>query len=250
MPRTHSYSIKENDLILDAVAASFGRTYTLKVKDMPAEDKPREKLVAQGPRALSTQELIAIVLGTGTKKEGVLEIAARIANEYGEKTLAHQDDAEKMAADLDIPLHHAGQIVAVSELGRRFFEKKQGRAAIIRTPQEVYDYVADMRDLPKEHLRGIYLNAHHLVIHEETISIGTVASSMVHPREVFKPAIEYGAAGIILVHNHPSGILTPSDSDVEITRQIVAVGKMMGINLIDHVIVAKDGFQSVEVNYE
>ena len=246
----HSYSIKENDLILDAVSNSLGRTYTLKVKDLPIEDKPREKLLAHGPRALSTQDLIAVVLGTGTKKEGVLEIAQRIASEYGEKTLAHQDDAQKMSADLDISLFHAAQIVAVSELGRRFFEKKQGRAAIIRTPKEVFDYVADMRDLPKEHLRGIYLNSHHLVIHEETISIGTVTSSMVHPREVFKPAIEYGASGIILVHNHPSGISTPSQSDIEITEQIIVAGKIVGIHVIDHVIVTKEGFQSIQAQYE
>jgi DNA repair protein RadC len=245
-----TYKLKDNDRILDSIATSFGRTYTLKVRDLPNEEKPREKLLSQGPKALATNDLIAIVLGTGNKKEGVLEIASRITKEYGEKTLAHHTDPEKMAEDLNISLNQAMQLVAVSELGRRFFDTKSGRLAVIRTPEDVFNHVVDMRDLPKEHLRGVYLNSHHMVIHEETISIGTIASSVVHPREVFKPAIEYGAAAVILVHNHPSGISTPSQSDIEITRQIVVVGNIVGINLIDHVIVTKDGYQSIEVDYQ
>jgi DNA repair protein RadC len=106
-----------------------------------------------------------------------------------------------------------------------------------------------MRDLPKEHLRGIYLNTHHRIVHDETISIGTINTSITHPREVFKPGIEYGAVAVILVHNHPSGVVTPSEADIEITKQLVTAGKIVGIHLIDHVIVGKDSFASVNVDY-
>lgn len=261
---TTLYRVKDNDVVLDETAfaryvkpASVStptieyatRTYILKVKDLANDEKPREKLLANGPRSLSTQELIAVILGVGNKKEGVLEIASRISKEYGEKALAHQDNAKKMSTDMAISVHHASQLVAASELGRRFFEKRQGKATTIRTPQDVYDYVSDIRSLPKEHLRGIYLNAHHQVIHEETLSIGTATSSIIHPREVFKPAIEYGAVAFVLAHNHPSGIATPSPADIAITEQVIAVGKIIGINLIDHVIVTESGFESIQADY-
>ena len=106
-----------------------------------------------------------------------------------------------------------------------------------------------MQSLPKEHLRGIYLNSHHKIIHDEVISIGTVNSNLIHPREVFKPAIQYGAAAIILAHNHPSGILEPSQADIDITKQLIAVGKIVGINLLDHIIIGKDSFMSIDVDY-
>jgi len=107
----------------------------------------------------------------------------------------------------------------------------------------------DMRNLPKEHLRGIYLNSHHRIIHDEVISIGTINSNMVHPREVFKPAIEHGAAAVILAHNHPSGIVTPSQADIDITNHIIEVGKLIGIPVIDHVVITKNKFISIDVAY-
>ncbi len=106
-----------------------------------------------------------------------------------------------------------------------------------------------MHNLPKEQLRGLYLDTHHKVIHDEVLSIGTINASMLHPREVFKPAIEYGAAALILVHNHPSGVSTPSQSDIQITEQIVLAGKVLGISLLDHVVVTRDSFTSVPVIY-
>jgi DNA repair protein RadC len=106
-----------------------------------------------------------------------------------------------------------------------------------------------MRDLPREHLRGIYLDTHNRVIHDEVISIGTINSNIVHPREVFKAAIEYNAAAIILVHNHPSGVATPSASDIEVTKQIIEAGRIIGINLLDHIVVTHSGFVSIEADY-
>jgi DNA repair protein RadC len=225
------------------------KQYTLKIKDMPSEDKPREKLTKYGPAALSVQELVSILLGSGTKKEDVLSMSSRIIKDYGEKTLAGQTNAEAMAKDLDIPLVKAMQIVACAELGRRFFEKRANGPQTIRTAKDVYEYLYDMRNLPKEHLRGIYLNTHHRIVHDEVISIGTINGNLIHPREVFKPAIEHGAAAVILAHNHPSGIATPSQADIEITKHIIAVGKMIGIPVVDHVIIAKNKFISIDVEY-
>lgn len=245
--QTNLYTLKDNDLILEEGDV---RKYVLKIRDLPNEDKPREKLLKHGPDLLSVKELLAVVLNTGTKKEGVLEMVDRISREYGEKSLAYQKDAKKFAEDLDIPVGKATQIVACFELGRRFYDKKENGLITLRSAKDVYDYLSDMRNLPKENLRGIYLNTHHKVIHDEVISIGTLNSNLIHPREVFRPAIEHGAAAVILAHNHPSGVVAPSDADVEITKKIVATGKIIGIDLIDHVIIGKDKFESIKVNYD
>lgn len=106
-----------------------------------------------------------------------------------------------------------------------------------------------MRDLPKEHLRGLYLDSHYRLIHDEVISIGSLTSNIIHPREVFRPALEYSASAVILAHNHPSGVPKPSEADLAITRQIVEAGKILGISLLDHVIVTKAKFESIPAEY-
>jgi DNA repair protein RadC len=227
-----------------------GKQYILTIRDLEPKDKPREKLLASGPSALTLAELLSVVLNVGTSKEGVLAMAARITKEYGEKSLASKLDAKRLSADLDIPLGKALQVVACVEIGRRLFERNDLGARVVRTARDVYEYAANMRELPKELLRGIYLNAHYKVIHDEVISIGTVDTNIIHPREVFKAALEYSAAAVILVHNHPSGDATPSEADVAVTRQLVEAGKLLGIHLIDHVVVARGGFESVAVDYE
>jgi DNA repair protein RadC len=238
-----TYTLRNNDLLLD------GRKYVLRIRDLPETEKPREKLSTQGPEALKTAELLAIILSVGTVKEDVLSMAHRIIKEYGEHCVTSARDATALATELDIPLGKAQQIVAVMELGRRFFQKNGAGAAVIRTARDVYEYVATMRELPREHLRGLYLNAHYKVIHDEVISIGSIDANIVHPREVFKPALEYSAAAVILVHNHPSGVVTASKEDIEVTEQLIAAGKIFGIDLVDHVVVAKDCFESVPANY-
>jgi DNA repair protein RadC len=243
----NTYSIQNLDKMM---VADVGRQYIYKLRDMPEADKPREKLIANGPKLLSLPELVAVLLNTGTVKEDVLAMATRIVREYGEKSFASFEDPKKISEDLDIPLGKACQIVAASELGRRFFKKPGGRNISIRNAKDVSSYVRDMHDLPKECLRGIYLNNHHQVIHDEVLSMGTTDANLAHPREVFKPAIEYGASAVILVHNHPSGVITPSTADIEITKQLVEAGRVIGINLVDHVIVGRGKFTSVSVNYE
>lgn len=239
------YALQESDLVLD----EQGKKYVLKFRDIPAEEKPREKLIKYGPDVLSVGELVAVVLNVGTTKEDVLSMSQRLLKEYGARAIAHQKDPRKLQQALDIPLHKACQLIACLEIGRRFFQAVNGKPVCIRTPQQVYEYLRDMRDLPKEHLRGLYLNSHYHVVHEEIISVGSITASIVHPAEVFRPALERSASAVILVHNHPSGVVTPSQADIEITTQLVAAGKILGISLLDHIIVTKSKFKSVHVEY-
>ncbi len=236
------------DLVLDNNGQD--KQYVLKLRDLPTNEKPREKLAKYGPSVLSLEELFAIVLNVGTKKEEVLSMSRRVLKEYGDNAIINQKDPKKVSEMLDIPLGKACQIVACFELGRRFFKAQDGKKPItIRTASQVHTYLKDMQELPKEHLRGLYLDAHYQLIHDEVISIGTLTSNIIHPREVFRPALEYSASALILAHNHPSGVSKPSDADIAITRQIVEAGKILGISLLDHVIVAKNKFESVPVEY-
>lgn len=240
------YTRAPETLVLDNQA----KRYVLTIHDLPLEEKPREKLKKYGPKTLSTAELLAVVLGTGTKKEDVLSMSTRVMREYGEKSIMSSTNPEQLVENLSIPEIRATQIVACAELGRRFYKKNSAGSPTIRTASDVFAYVADMRDLPKEHLRGIYLNAHYKVVHDEVISIGTIDTSIIHPREVFRPALEYATAAVILVHNHPSGSTKASEADKAITEQLVAAGKLLGIDLVDHVIVTKSSFASVPVDYK
>ena len=239
------YTRKSTKMVLD----NETKRYVLTIHDIPNEDRPREKLEKHGPGALSTPELLAVVLNTGTVKEDVMSMSSRIMREYGEKSIMSVVSPKKLAEDLDIPSGKASQIVACAELGRRFYKRNDASAPTIRTAADVFEYAKDMRELSKEHLRGIYLNAHYKVIHDEIISIGTVDTNIIHPREVFRPALEYATVAVILVHNHPSGVTTASDADIAITKQLVEAGKLLGIDLIDHVIVTKNFFTSVPVTY-
>ncbi|MDO8575620.1 MAG: DNA repair protein RadC [bacterium] len=247
MEQIQKYVLRDSDLLF---TSNKSKQYILKIRDLPTDDRPREKMLEHGPTILSTSELLAVILGTGTKTEGVLEMSARIMKEYGEKSIISEVNANTLSKNLDIPITKACQIVACGELGRRFYKRQEGGLATIRNANDVYEYLKDMRSLPKEQLRGIYLNTHNKVIHDEVISMGTINSNIVHPREVFRPAIEYGAVAMILAHNHPSGVASPSDKDLEITEQLIKAGKIIGIHLLDHVIVAKEGFISINAKYD
>lgn len=234
------YAIKDHDVIVDAT----DKAYVLRVRDLVVEDRPREKLLADGPDVLTTSELLAVVLNIGTKKEGILTMVSRVAKEYGEKNVAHEKNPRTLSRELKIPLIKACQIVACFELGRRFFQTA-ARSTVIRSARQAYEYLHDMRDLPKEHLRGIYLNSRYKVIHDEVISIGSLTANIVHPREVFRPALEFSAAAVIIAHNHPSGVSTPTREDVLVTEQLRESGKILGIDLLDHLVITKNGFVSV-----
>jgi DNA repair protein RadC len=224
------------------------KPYRLTIRDLPNEQKPREKLDHSGPSALSMAELWAVILSVGTKKEDIMGMSSRILKEYGERSIINEQSPSKLSKTLDIPLGKAQQVIATIEMGKRLFERNPSGAKIIRTAHDVYSYTKNMWDLPKEHLRGIYLDSHYKVIHDEVISIGTIDANIIHPREVFRPALEYAAAAVILVHNHPSGNTEPSEADLIITSQLLEAGKLLGIDLIDHVIVSSKGFQSALTN--
>ena len=240
-----TYAIRPNVRFLDRTY----RDYPITIHDLPSEDKPREKLIASGSSGLSIKELLAIVLVTGTSKENILEMSDRLIRDYGEKSILSERNPTKLSEELDIPIVKACQIVACGELGRRFYDRSESGFVTIRNAKDVFDYFQDMRNLPKEHLRGLYLNSHNRILRDEVISIGTVNSNMIHAREVFRPAIECNAAAVILAHNHPSGEAMPSKEDVDITADLVRAGKLLGISILDHVIITKDSFASVSANY-
>jgi DNA repair protein RadC len=227
-----AYQIKDNDIIMHEAEAP----YVLRFRDIPDEDKPREKLLKAGVKNLSVAELMAVVLGVGTSKEDVLSMAKRVTKEYGEKALMNEYNPETLATALEIPLTKACQIIASFEIGRRYYAKQQG-TVYIRQSKQAYDYLKDMGNLRKEQLRGLYLNSRYQVIHEEIISIGSLTANIVHPREVFQPALEHGAIAVILAHNHPSGRVNPSHADLAITQQLVKAGEILGIDVVDHLII-------------
>lgn len=245
------YTISDVDLItedrslLTQMKNDQNKSYVLRVKDLPEDKKPREKMIKNGPTALTSKELLAAVLGTGTRKEEVLVMASRIFKEYGEKTLASEKNPKNLHKELSVPLGKACQIIACFELGRRFFSNKTNGQNAIRTTKQAFDYLQDMGKLPKEHLRGIYLNSHYRIIHDEIISVGSLTSNVVHPREVFRPAIECSAAAVLVAHNHPSGETKPTASDIAITQQLVKAGEIIGIELLDHLIIAENSCVSI-----
>jgi len=235
------YRINSRDAVIN-----HGRQYKImRVKDMADDEKPRERLILEGAGAMSAAELLAIVLGVGTKKEEVFSMASRLLREYGEKGIAYQKDPRAIEKDLGIPLAKACQIVACFELGRRFYQKKPGGSITIRTAAQAFAYLKDMGQLQKEQFRGLYLNTHYQLIHDEVISIGTLDAALVQPREVFRPALEYSAAAVIIAHNHPSGVLKATKADAEITDKLIEAGKILDIEVLDHLIIGKNKYTSI-----
>ncbi|MDE1975246.1 MAG: DNA repair protein RadC [Patescibacteria group bacterium] len=245
--RKSAYAIPYTALYLDRPAVE--QDYPLMVRDLPREEKPREKLASHGPEALTARELLAVVLQVGTVKEEVMEMADRVVRSYGESGIFSEKDPERLAKEADIPLAKACQIVAIGEFGRRAFEKSETGFTVIRNAKDVFDYLAEMRFQHKESMRGLFLNARNRVIRNEVISIGTVDSNLVHPREVFRSGLESNAVAVVLAHNHPSGDVEPSSQDVEVTKRLIEAGKLIGIRVLDHVIIAKDAFASVKADY-
>ncbi len=233
-------------LIDSGFTLNSGRSYAIpKIKDLPSNERPREKMLERSVNVLNTAELLAIVLGVGTKNEEVLSMTTRLLKEYGEKGIAYLKDPNIMKDNLKLPLNKACQIIACSELGRRFYQKKSGKVMTIKTSKQAYTYLKDMGNLQKEQFRGLYLNTQYQLIHDEVISLGTLDAALIHPREVFKPALEYSAAAIIIAHNHPSGKIKASKVDLEITEKLVAAGKIFDIEILDHLIIGQRKFSSI-----
>jgi len=235
------YKLKVKD-----IKVNHGRAYEIKrVRDMAEGEKPREKMISDGAGSLSLAELLSVVLGVGTKREEVFSMASRLIRVYGEKAIAAQKDPIAIAKDLQIPQVKACQIVACFELGRRLFQKKPGGLVTIRNAAQAFAYLKEMGTLKKEQFRGLYLNNHYQLVHDEVISIGTIDASLVQAREVFRPALEYGASAIIIAHNHPSGVLKASRQDAEITDNLLAAGKILDIEILDHIIIGPNKYLSI-----
>jgi DNA repair protein RadC len=215
-----TYRLPDHDLVFSEPEAG----YVLRVRDMPDTERPRERLLELGPGNLSVAELVAIVWGVGTAKEDVLAMARRTLKEYGDKAISSERNPRRLAEATDIPLTKACQIIAGFELGRRFYASQAGRPAQVRNAKQAYQYLKTMGTSQKEQLRGLYLNSRYQVVHDEVISIGSLTSNVVHPREVFQPAIERGAVAIILAHNHPSGRLEATRHDIQITEKLYNKG--------------------------
>jgi DNA repair protein RadC len=217
-----------------------------KIKNLPPNQQPRERLIEFGAEALSLEELLSIILGTGYKEENVLELSKRIFKDYGPKAITGYQRVEDIMNDFGLPKVKACQVLACFEIGKRIFADNTVEITTIRSPQDVWELVSDMYTLKKEYLRGLYLNIKNQIIHDEIISIGTIDQSIAHPRDIFSPALKYHAAGIIIVHNHPSGDITPSKADIVLTQQLKDIGKLMSIPVLDHIIVSKSGYKSIE----
>ena len=212
----------------------------MKIKDLPKVDRPREKLMAKGAENLKDSELLAILLRTGKAGKNVIEIASQILSKYSKKRLLQMtyQDLVKIGG---IDSAKATTLLAAFELTKRASEVNDTNLPTISNAKDAAAQLTDIRDLKKEHFVVLYLNAKNQLVHKEIISMGTLNANLVHPREVFEPALKHSTAQIIAAHNHPSGDPKPSEDDIEITKRLTEAGKMMGVEVMDHVIVSKNG---------
>ncbi|MDP8227895.1 MAG: DNA repair protein RadC [Candidatus Electryoneaceae bacterium] len=209
-----------------------------------------KRMLLYGPDGLKNQELLILSLQMLTDEKAqslnIETLSQRIIYEYGAKAVCEERSPSRLADMLGISQALACRIVAIFEMGRRFFEEPLTRTPVIRDAEDAYPYLRDMGSLKREHLRGLYLNIKNRLIHDEIISIGTLGGTPIHPREVFAPALEYAAYTVILAHNHPSGDLNPSHTDILVTKQLAQAGRIMGIELFDHLIIGSGGFTSMK----
>lgn len=219
--------------------------YRVTIKSMPEDLRPRERMQKVGPSALSAAELLAIILRTGTPQESALELAHRVLSDPRGLRFLAEATIEELCQIKGIGLAKAAQVKAALELGKRLACLEPDLKPVIRSPQEVCNLVMEeMCYLDREHFRVVLLNTKNRVLDVETVSIGSLNSSLVHPREVFKRAVQRSAAALILVHNHPSGDPSPSPEDVEITRRLCEAGRVLGIEVLDHIIIGDHLFIS------
>ena len=208
-------------------------------------DMPREKLERLGPEALRDEELLAILLRTGYEGRNVLEISRGIVKRYPVNKLVDMD-LKELTTIKGIGRAKAAGLVAGFELAKRGLNQGIGIEPTITSPVDVLGFLTDIKDRRKEYFVALFLNARNQVICREDVSVGSLNASLVHPREVFAPAVGSSAASVILAHNHPSGDVTPSREDIELTRRMVQAGEIMGIEVLDHLIVGSERFLSMK----
>lgn len=217
------------------------------IRDVHIADRPRERLIRQGAESLSNQELIAILLRTGTKQESVLVLANRILSSFDKIQDLKYATIEELMLVKGVGKAKAVQILAAAEIGKRMYRKHSEGRYTIRSPEDAAAYLmTDMASLNQEHFVVLFLNVKNEVLHKQTIFIGSLNSSIVHPREIFREAVKRSAASIVVAHNHPSGNPSPSPEDIEVTKRLIEAGSIMGIEVLDHVIIGDHQFLSLK----
>ncbi len=218
----------------------------MNIKNLPQEERPREKLMMHGPKTLTNSELLAIILRTGNKKEDVLELSNKFFKKYNLKSFSKLK-ISILKKQLGIGDAKACQIIACFELGKRLAMFIDAKKPKIKNAKDIAKlFMPEMSSLEKEHIKGIYLDSRGRMIKQETIFIGSLNESVIHPREIFKIAIEENAAGIIILHNHPSGDPSPSSFDIQITKELIQAGGLLGIEILDHIIIGGNKFVSLK----
>jgi len=213
------------------------------IRNIPIDEQPREKLIKQGPKYLADSELLAIILRVGNKGKNVIELSREILQRFSIRDLSEIDYSQIIKFN-GIKKAKAAQVIACFELARRLAEYKSD-SLVIKSSKDIAEMlIPELRYKKKEHLMGIYLDNRNKIIRKETVSIGTVDTSLIHPREIFMPAIESGAKSVIIVHNHPSGNPTPSKEDIMVTKKIINAGELLGIEIIDHIIIGDNEYSS------
>jgi len=218
------------------------------IRDLPPSERPRERLQKFGAEALSAQELLVIILGRGIAGESVMVTAQRLLSTFGNVRAISEASLEELSNVRGIGLAKAAQIKAAFELAKRG-DEKLGEKTLIKTAEDVVKLVSPkLKDKKKEYFLILSLDSRDKLIKISEISIGSLTANLVHPREVFKEAIQTSAVSIVLVHNHPSGDPKPSKDDLVITDKLIKGGKILGIKIADHVIISKNSFISLRLN--
>jgi len=215
----------------------------MNIKNLERSKQPRERLVRYGINTLSEVDLIALLLGSGRKGQNVLSLARTIIKEISLHKLTSASFQELKQIP-GIGSTKASQLVACFELGKRLLIHK--KTLLILSPKEVWEQMVDIRDHKKEYFVSFFLDIGNQIIKREIISIGSLNASIVHPRELFEPAIRNFASQIIISHNHPSDKVMPSGEDISVTKRLIEAGKIIGIAVVDHVIVSKSGYLSMK----
>ncbi len=222
--------------------------YQPTIRDLPQGERPRERLREFGPKSLSNTELIAILLRTGLQGENVLAVSSRLLARFDGLAGLGRVSFSELCAERGLSEAKTSQLMAALELGRRFVSLAPQERAVINSPQDVANLLlAEMSVLDQEHLRILLLNTRNEVLGIQEIYVGNVNSSVVRAAEVFRPAVQANAPSIIVVHNHPSGDPAPSSQDVDITNELISTGKLLGIELLDHVVLGR-GNRFVSMN--
>ncbi|MCL6610616.1 MAG: DNA repair protein RadC [Peptococcaceae bacterium] len=215
------------------------------MKELPEDIRPRERLLKEGAEALSEIELLAILLGTGSREATALELASLVMARFKSLRLLLDATVEELSEVKGVGPAKACQVKAALELARRLAQFSGPPRPVIKSPDDAAGLVMEeMRHLDREHFRALLLNIRNQVIGVDKVSVGTLNSSAVHPRELFRNAIKRSAASVILVHNHPSGDPTPSREDLDITLRLSEAGKIIGIEVLDHIIIGDNRFTS------